>query len=319
MKKKLVSIIIPCYNVSSYLNKCLDSVLNSTLKDIEVIAINDGSKDNTLDILKSYKDKRLVIIDKKNEGVAMARNDGLAIARGEYIAFLDSDDYVDIHMYEDMYKKAIANDLDMVACDTNIVYMDHSDIIPSLIDDKKSNKDLMIDAYAVIWNKLYKASIIKDLRFSQGINLCEDVEFLYKVYARLNKIGGIAKPYYNYVQREGSLTYVYDSKIYHIIHAMDNIIAYYKDNNIYDLYKDELEYTYIRYSFATFIKRLSKTKDKAAFNKGYKFVKDKVHSLFPHYRKNKYLNSFDSKIIYLKYFNVIFANIIFYKERNKGN
>ena len=103
---KKLSIIIPCYNTEKYINKCLDSVLNSTLKDIEVIIINDGSKDSTLDIIKSYKDKRIIIIDKENDGVAMARNDGIKKATGEYITFIDSDDYIEPTMYEEMYNKA---------------------------------------------------------------------------------------------------------------------------------------------------------------------------------------------------------------------
>lgn len=319
MKKICVSVIIPCYNVGNYIKVCLDSVLNSTLKDIEVIVINDGSSDNTLNVIKSYKDKRIVLIDKKNEGVAAARNDGLLKAHGEYITFVDSDDFIDKNMYEEMYNKAIQNDLDIIACDTNLVYPTYNEVIPSLIDDTKTNKDLMIDAYAVIWNKLYKKDILKDLLFTKGINLCEDVEFLYKVYARSNRIGGISKPFYHYLQRPGSLTYVYDDKIYHIIKAMDNIITYYKDNNIYDLYREELEFTYIRYCYATFIKRLSKAKDKKKFNEGVKYVMRKVKDTFPRYRGNKYLKAKGNKMIYLKYFNKLFANIIYYKERNKGN
>lgn len=314
-----VSVIIPCYNVENYINKCLDSVLNSSLKELEIIVINDGSTDSTLDKIKKYKDKRIILIDKKNGGVASARNEGLKVATGEYITFLDSDDYIDEDMYKDMYERAIEGNLDIVACDTKLVYPDHFEIIPSLVDDTKINKHLMIDSYAVLWNKIYKKEILEGLFFTKGINLCEDVEFLYKVYSRVKKMDGIKKPYYNYVQRPGSLTYVYDAKIYHIIDAMDNIIKYYKDNAIYDKYRDELEYTYIRYCYATFVKRLSKAKDKKKFNEGIKYTMKKVKENFPDYRDNKYLKSKGKKMIYLRNFNRLFAKYIYIKEKDKGN
>lgn len=317
--KVSVSVIIPCYNVSKYIKKCLDSILNSTLKNIEVIVINDGSKDDTLSILKSYKDPRIILIDKKNEGVACARNDGLKKVHGEYITFVDSDDYIDKDMYYEMYHKAIENDLDIVACDALLEYPDSSTIIPSLIDNTKTNRDLMIDAYAVIWNKLYKKNILKGIQFTKGINFCEDVEFLYKVYSKVKKIDGINKPFYHYVQRPESLTYTYDKKIYFAVDVMDNIVAYYKKNNIYDEYKDELEFTYVRYAYATFLKRLSKTKDKKEFNKGIKYAISKVETNFPNYRKNKYLKTKSAKTIYLKYFNRLLANCVYFKEKDRGN
>lgn len=316
---KKLSIIIPCYNVSKYINKCIDSVLNSELKDIEIIAINDGSKDNTLELLKQYKDDRLIIIDKKNEGVAQARNDGLKKASGEYITFLDSDDYIEPDMYLKMYEKAHKNKLDLVACDVFMEYPDHTVTIKSNINDDSTNKDLMIDAYAVIWNKLYRKEILKGLLFSKGINLCEDVEFLYKIYSKVNKVGSVNESFYHYIQRENSLTYVYDDKIYHVIKVMDDIIKYYKENNLYDLYIDELEYSYVRYCYGTFIKRLAKTKNKKKFKEGIKFAKEKVKINFPNYKKNKYINIKNKKNKYFKHFNYLLGILVYYREKNKLN
>lgn len=316
---KKISVIIPCYNAEKYINKCLDSVLNSTLKDIEVIVINDGSKDSTLNIIKSYKDKRIVLIDKENAGVAMARNDGLKKATGEYITFIDSDDYIEPTAYEEMYNKAKELNLDLIACDVKMIYPNKEVIIDSKIKDNSTNKELMIDAYAAIWNKLFKKELINGLEFSKGINLCEDVEFLYKVYSRVKKVGSIQKPFYNYIQRPNSLTYVYDEKIYHAIKVADSIMDYYKKNKLFDKYRDELEYTYIRYTYGTFIKRLAKTKDKKKYNEGVKFAKEKVLENFPNYKKNKYINNKSGKSIYFKHFNKLIANIIYYKERNQLN
>lgn len=314
-----ISVIVPCYNVEEYIKKGLDSLINQTLKDIEIILINDGSKDKTIDILKEYdkKDKRIVIIDKKNEGVSKARNDGLEKATGEYIAFMDSDDWFELDALEKMYNKAKDNDFDIVACDTYAIYPDRKQYIKSAIKDNQTNKKLMIDAYAVIWNKIYKKEILKNIKFNTSLTFCEDVLFLYQIYERVNKIGSINEPLYNYLQRQNSLTYTYDKKLYQLIESQDEIINYYKKGNIFAKYKEELEYTYVRYLFATFIKRLAKTKNKKEFKTGYKYVKEKVKEEFPNYKKNKYLNN--KKGMYLKNFNYALALIIYNLEKNKMN
>lgn len=319
MKDVLVSVIVPCYNVEKYIKKGIESLINQTLKDIEIIVINDGSKDNTLKILKNYQknDKRIKIIDKKNEGVSIARNAGLKQAKGKYICFMDSDDWVEKDYLEQMYNKISKNNYDIVACDTYAIYPNKKMYIKSNINDNQDEKKLMIDAYAVIWNKMYKKEIISDIYFEKNISFCEDVLFLYEVYSKVKKVGSINEPLYNYLQRENSLTYTYNEKIYDLIKGLDKIVEYYETNNYIDKYYQEIEYSYVRYLLATFIKRLAKTKNKTEFKKGCNFVKNKVKEKFPNYKKNKYLKS--KKGLYLKYFNNILANIIFYLEKNKMN
>ena len=125
-----LSIIIPCYNVENYLGKCVDSVLNNKLKDeFEIILVNDGSTDNTLGVIKSYAKQYpdvIKYIDQKNKGLSGARNSGMDIAKGEYITFLDSDDYVDSAMYNKLLKKASKGDFDIVTCGVRMVYDDSS-------------------------------------------------------------------------------------------------------------------------------------------------------------------------------------------------
>ena len=106
---KKLSVIIPCYNVEDYVGKCIESVLDNKIKDIEIILVNDGSKDNTLDIIKKYEKehKEIKVIDQKNGGLSDARNTGLSVATGKYVTFLDSDDYVDSNMYVSKLKKMI--------------------------------------------------------------------------------------------------------------------------------------------------------------------------------------------------------------------
>ncbi len=319
MKEILVTVIVPCYNVEKYIEKGLNSLINQTLKDIEIIVINDGSNDNTLKILNEFKknDKRIRIIDKKNEGVSAARNIGLKEAKGKYICFMDSDDWLEKDFLEKMYNKISENDYDMVACDTYAIYPNKKKYIKSNINDNQDEKKLMIDAYTVIWNKIYKKEIIKDIYFDNSISFCEDVLFLYEVYLKVKRVGSIHEPLYNYLQREKSLTYTYNEIIYDLIKSIDKVVDYYEINNYLDKYYQEIEYSYVRYLFATFIKRLSKTKNKIEFKKGCNFVKNKVKEKFPYYKKNKYLKN--KKGLYLKYFNNVFASIIFYLEKNKMN
>ena len=113
-----VSIIVPVYNVEKYLRQCVDSIVNQSLKEIEIICINDGSTDNSLQILEGYaqRDKRIKIINKRNEGLSTARNTGMEYATGEYIGFVDSDDFINEKMYENLYKNAKSNKSDIVMC-----------------------------------------------------------------------------------------------------------------------------------------------------------------------------------------------------------
>ena len=115
-----VSIIVPVYNVEKYIEKCLESLVNQTLEDIEIIVVNDGTKDNSKEKILQYIEKypqKIVYLEKENGGLSDARNYGLPVAKGEYIAFLDSDDYIEKNMYEEMYKKAKEENSDMVECD----------------------------------------------------------------------------------------------------------------------------------------------------------------------------------------------------------
>ena len=118
MEKVKISIIIPIYNVENYLEKCIESALNQTYKNLEIILVNDGSKDKSLDICRKYEfiDNRIILIDKPNAGVWLARYDGIKKATGSYISFMDSDDYIEKDYIEKLYSKAQENDYDIVVC-----------------------------------------------------------------------------------------------------------------------------------------------------------------------------------------------------------
>ena len=142
MSNILVSIIVPVYNTGEYLYKCLDSIIDQNLQEIELILINDGSTDNSAEICDRYseKDKRVRVIHKKNEGVSIARNVGIRAAKGEYIGFIDSDDWIEKEMYQDMYYHAKNKEADIVMCDVCTVY-----------DNNKSEADTIFSLVKVFY------------------------------------------------------------------------------------------------------------------------------------------------------------------------
>ncbi len=324
MNPKL-SIILPVYNTEQYLEKCLNSILDNTFQDFELIIVNDGSPDNSEKIILDFKEKyqdKIVYIKKENGGLSDARNCGMQVARGEYISFIDSDDYIEQDMYEEMMKKLEYYPFDIVACDVNLVYenLDKVDVISSGYNKDLLNKDdikeTMTYFYPTVWNKIYKAEVIKGITFLKGV-WYEDLEFMLKVYPNINSIGVVKKPLHNYLQRKNSITYTYNDKLYDIINNMESVIAFYKEKGIYEEYKDELEYLYARYAFATFPKRLAKCGNKEKYNKGIEFAINKVKEYFPEYKNNKYLKKVGVKGLYIKHFNNFLAHMNYMVQNGK--
>lgn len=319
-----LSVIVPCYNTKEYLPTCIKSIIANKVKDMEVILVNDGSKDDTLDVIKDYAKKypKLIkYIDKKNGGLSDARNAGLKEALGNYVAFIDSDDYIDNDMLVKMINKALEGNFDIVTCDVKMIYPDHEIYVNPGYDhdllNKEEIKNVMYNFYPAACNKIYKIELFKKVKFKKDI-LYEDVEFIYRMLPSVNNIGVVSGVYYNYLQRENSITYTYNERLYDLVNNFDSIFEYYENNNIFLEYKDELEYVYVRYLFATFMKRLAKTKNKKLYKDGYNYVIDKVKNKFPNYKQNKYMNC-SKKGKYLKSFNKLIANVVYYVERNKIN
>ena len=174
MKNKTISVIIPVYKVEEYLPKCLDSVINQTYKNIEIILVNDGSPDKSGVICDMYAgmDNRITVIHKQNEGVAKARNDALDIAKGDYIGFVDSDDWIEPDMFEFLMNNLIKYDADISMCGETVY--ENGKIISSKsngsvsILDQDGAKKLTVKggSMGLIWNKIYKKSILENVRFS---------------------------------------------------------------------------------------------------------------------------------------------------------
>ena len=156
-----VSVIVPVYNVENYVEKCLKSLVKQTLQDIEIIIVNDGSTDNSENIIKEFiklYGEKIKYVTKENGGLSDARNYGMKFASGEYIAFLDSDDYVDITLYEKMYNKAIEEQCDYVECDFIWKYDDKE--VKDTGNIYKNKHEMLATARVVAWNKLIKRSLI---------------------------------------------------------------------------------------------------------------------------------------------------------------
>jgi glycosyltransferase involved in cell wall biosynthesis len=225
MKPK-VSIIVPIYNMESYLTRCLDSLLSQSLADLEIITVNDGSTDASAEILYEYaeKDNRIVVIIKQNGGVSSARNAGIQAAKGEYIGFVDPDDWVDTRMYEAMYNAAIHDQADIVMCTYIREFAGHSKEknfpLPDKVcydsDEVRSkvlrrlvgplNKEVanpeFLDAWGTVWSKLYRSEIIKENRL-QFIDLKEigsNEDSLFNIHALYyaRSFVFLNRPYYHY-------------------------------------------------------------------------------------------------------------------------
>lgn len=288
-----VSVIVPIYNVEKYLEKCINSLLSQTLEDIQIILVNDGSKDNSGNIAKEYEKNnkdRVIYVEKANGGLSDARNYGLKYATGDFVAFLDSDDYIEKNAYEEMYNKAIEENADYVECD--FIWEFPNKIRVDKQYPYKNKKEMLSFVRVVAWNKLIKRQLITDnnLEFPKGLRY-EDVEFTYKLIPFINKFAYIDKPFIHYVQREGSIANVQNERTAEIFTVLDNVIEFYKKNNIYEEYRDELEYNYARYLLCSSLKRMCKIKDKTIREKLLTESWERLNLNFPNWKENVILKT----------------------------
>lgn len=292
-----VSIVVPIYNVEKYLPRCINSLINQTLQEIEIILVNDGSTDNSAKIAKEYLTKyesKIKYVEKENGGLSDARNFGMNYATGEYIAFLDSDDYIEPNAYEEMYEKAKKENADYVECDFIWEYTN------KIKEDKRisynNKKEMLENVRVVAWNKLIKRSIIVEnkLSFPKGLTY-EDIEFTYKLIPHIEKTEYIDKCFVHYVQRENSIANVQNERTAEIFTILDNVIEYYKQNNIYQEYKEELKYNYARYLLCSSLKRICKVQDKIKRKELIQKTWQELNEKYPDWKRNKILNNKNTK------------------------
>lgn len=249
LQEAKVSVIVPIYNVEKYLDRCVSSILNQTLKDLEIILVDDGSPDNCPAMCDEYakNDSRVKVIHKKNAGQGLARNSGLEIATGKYVAFIDSDDYVDESMYESMYALAENESLDLCCCSYNRFYNDGHVVAakwynkPKIVAGQRQVNQLILDlniknANTIIetnvWGVLYSKDIIDKnrIRFvSEREIASEDLIFNYDFFIHANKIAYTPNRYYNYYYNDNSTTTNYGTAKYkrmvQLLYSLDNRLS----------------------------------------------------------------------------------------------
>lgn len=281
-----VSVIVPVYNNEKFLKKCLDSIANQTLDEIEIICIDDGSSDNSLEILNSYKlkDERFRIMSQNNSGAAIARNNGLKMVRGEFVAFVDSDDWLELNALELLYDNAVSNDAELVLFDSVEHHKDNklkercyitNDSIKNhnnFTFNYQYRKNFVMNGYLVIWSKFYKTSFLKDnnITFSDHL-IFNDVLFHIKSMLMAKKISYCPHILYNYLrtnQNSIQSKIGLSEKSFVLLDIMDEIEEYLIGNGFYE----EFESTFIRFKLTQLRGRLNKLKPSNR-NDFYKLIK----------------------------------------------
>ena len=210
MNKQLISVIVPVYNVEEYLNGCIDSIVNQTYKNLEIILVDDGSTDSCPKICDQWskKDKRIRVIHKKNGGVSSARNLGLEVAKGSYISFVDSDDYLEKNMYSTIIDKMCEENCDIIAFNYYIVDKKNKTVAISKKIEEDFSKELLDDngIRGFVWNKVYTKKILDNLKFELDVYVWEDLLFNFEIFNKVNNLifKYINQPLYYYFQRNNS-------------------------------------------------------------------------------------------------------------------
>jgi len=229
----MISIIVPVYNSEKYIDRCLDSILNQTYKDLEIVLVNDGSNDQSLKILENYalRDTRIKVVNQENKGVAAARNTGLDNATGDYILYVDSDDWIENNMVERMVE--LSANADIVFCGNDNAVSPES--VKKIIGITKEiwNKDKIIYEFlrhkimsGMLWNKLIKRSLTDGCRFNPKTGYGEDAEFLWQVLQNTNSMIVTNEILYHHVPDENSISHLsYSEKKYSAISMWEKINA----------------------------------------------------------------------------------------------
>ena len=300
-KRKKLSIIVPVYNVEKYLKRCLDSLVNQSLEEIEVICINDGSKDNSLKILRQYEKKypdKIQIIDKENEGVWKGRFDGVKKATGEFIGFVDSDDYVNLDFALKLYSNAIRNNSDIAVCGFDRIDLETGNIYSrEMCKSSKYNFDIkkkpgnLLELNGAPWNKIFKRELFDNMYKMQNTpRVLDDLMFQQLLYVHANHISFVNESLVYYMIRKDSIiNTIKAEKIPLTYKCMLEVRNYYKKENPKLLeYIDTCAFLHLGISL---MYRVSEDKD-VDFKEILSDNKSFLRKNFPKYRRSKYVSFF---------------------------
>ncbi|WP_313502829.1 glycosyltransferase family 2 protein [Kaistella carnis] len=259
-----VSVIVPVYQVEKYLRKCLNSLVNQTLQDIEILVVNDGSTDGSQEIIDEFQEKYPLIIKsfvKENGGLSDARNYGIDRASGEFIGFVDSDDEVAETMFEEMYSLGIKNNAEIVICNLQKVN-EQGKVVQKLTQIPHMPEKIELKNYFSVFsdisyfacNKIFRKELFKDKRFKKGVYF-EDIELIPKLVLDSTVIAQTQKYHYYYLERSDSITKTHSTKGLDILKAVEEVSSYFKTSKYASLEEDlknfkilEGVYTFLAYS-----------------------------------------------------------------------
>ncbi|WP_018675061.1 glycosyltransferase family 2 protein [Riemerella columbina] len=317
---KKVSIIVPVYNVEQYLSKCLDSLVAQTLEEIEILVIDDGSTDGSKSIMELYQKnypEKIVIYSKSNGGLSDARNYGLDRAQGEYIGFVDSDDFVTPTMFEEMYTLAKKNVAQMVICNLQKVN-EHGEVtqkltqIPHLPENiiLKEHFSVFSDISYFACNKLFHKDLFRSKRFKKGIHF-EDIELIPRLLLECDTIAQTQNYHYQYLERSDSITKTHTERGLDILNAVESVEKQFY-NSKYKSFKKELNGFQILEGVYTFLAYLAFVKDESTYNmmsnRLERFISDRKISfkeilMYRRFNKNYLLSlPLKKRIYYMIYF-----------------
>ncbi len=244
----MISVIVPIYNAEDFLERCIKSILCQTKKEIELILVDDGSTDGSLEICNSFAnwDKRVKVLSRENSGVSASRNAGLDIANGDYISFVDADDYIETTMLERLLTTLIKNEVDIAACMSREVDEDGksckkflTDFVKIRYNVKWGGKEFVKsilgnEAAPTVWGKLYRRELVINKRFKENV-LAEDMLYLFDIIDEDCSLYFIEDELYNYVQNTKSQTYkfsdvYYENRISNIVNSRETLLRKFGDD-----------------------------------------------------------------------------------------
>lgn len=298
---ELVSVIVPIYNVESYLERCVESILQQTYKHIEIILVDDGSPDRCGSMCEDYaqKDNRIKVLHKKNGGLSDARNAGLEMAKGKYVLFVDSDDLIKKELVESCVQTAEKNSSDIVIFDFNRVE-ENEEIVTTMEIEKsgtytlESEPRILFGSPSAV-NKLFRRDLFikTGIRFPVG-KYYEDLGTIPKLLLLADKIDYIKKSYYDYMIRSGSIMTAakFEKNYEDRTEMLNGILDFYKEKNVYENFYKELEYLAVLNGYFAPSRDLILQNRKSPVIKKFK---NYIHEIFPDFKKNIYLNRYLSK------------------------
>lgn len=296
-----ISIIVPIFNVEIYLKKCLDSLVNQTLEDIEIILINDKSPDNSHIIMESYRnqypDKIKCLYQPTNQKQGAARNVGIKVATGEFLLFVDSDDWIDLTMCEKLYEAAMKDDADLVYCDYKLVWEDEktkyimeiTDSYAGTLNSQKRKALFHVVGYPVA--KLIKRDLViyNNIFFPENI-LYEDAIFAILLPLYANKLAKVNESLYNYLQREDSTVNARNQLFqFDRMKSGELIFEEMKRRGFYNEFKEEIDFCFIKEYYLVMLRYCIEKFDDPPINQMIKLNKEK-EKRFPNYKQNFYID-----------------------------